>query len=186
MIHFPITGLVVVTEFISAADSNELLERIDEGQWITELKRRVQHFGYRYFYSSRRVRPSPTVPLPLWATQLLCRLREKKIISQNFNQLIVNEYLPGQGIAPHIDNPLYFDNEIVSLSLGSPCVIAFSRKSKVERLELLLRPGDLLVMRDDARYLWRHEIARRQSDHWEGQIVARTRRISATFRKLLP
>lgn len=40
-----------------------------------------------------------------------------------FNQLIINEYNPGQGINPHIDNPILFSSPIVSLSLGSDCIM---------------------------------------------------------------
>jgi len=185
MIEFSIKGLAVVPEFVSAADESQLLTRIDEGEWITELKRRVQHFGYRYLYSAKRVAPLPAAPLPFWSRQILSKLRARRIVSQSFDQLIVNEYYPGQGVAPHVDSPLCFDNEIVSLSLSSSCVMVFSRKSDSARFELLLRPRDLLVMRNDARYLWRHEIAPRRSDRWEGRVIGRTRRLSLTFRKVL-
>ncbi len=34
------------------------------------------------------------------------------------NQLTINEYIPGQGIAPHIDTHSAFEGAIVSLSLA--------------------------------------------------------------------
>lgn len=42
-----------------------------------------------------------------------------------FDQLIVNEYEPGQGINPHIDNIKLFKSDIASLSLGSDCIMIF-------------------------------------------------------------
>src|SRR5713226_480319 len=124
-------GLTVVTDFVTPAEGNELIDRIDEGQWTTEIKRRVQHYGHRYLYASRRLETVPAPPLPLWAAHIIGKLRRKQVVSQCFDQLIVNEFMPGQGIAPHIDNPCCFDNEIVSLSLGSPCVMAFTLKSNL-------------------------------------------------------
>ena len=38
------------------------------------------------------------------------------------DQVTVNEYLPGQGIAPHVDTHSAFEDGIASLSLGSSCV----------------------------------------------------------------
>lgn len=50
--------------------------------------------------------------------------KDKTIV---FDQLIINEYTPGQGINPHIDNPTLFSSPIVSLSLGSDCVMEFDK-----------------------------------------------------------
>ena len=46
--------------------------------------------------------------------------------------MIVNEYEPGQGISPHIDNVKLFDAVVVSVSLGSECVMQFTQKEKDE------------------------------------------------------
>lgn len=39
--------------------------------------------------------------------------------------MIINEYEPGQGISPHIDNINLFKDIIVSLSLSSDCIMIF-------------------------------------------------------------
>jgi alkylated DNA repair dioxygenase AlkB len=175
-----IPGLTIAPGFLSETECHVLAAQIDRGDWTLELKRRVQHFGFRYHYASRQVESSPTTAIPPWGEALIRRLRDAHMVSQNFNQIIVNEYLPGQGITPHIDSPSAFGGEIVSLSLGSACVFTFLRES--ERIDVLLKPGDLVVMRDDARYLWRHEIARRKTDHWSGETIRRGRRVSVTLR----
>jgi alkylated DNA repair dioxygenase AlkB len=107
-----------------------------------------------------------------------------RITAEEPNQLIVNEYVPGQGIAPHVDSPA-FGNEILSISLGSPCVMSFSGCVGAETCEILLEPGDLLRLRDEARYEWRHQIKPRKSDRWQGRTIKRARRLSLTFRKVL-
>lgn len=50
-----------------------------------------------------------------------------------FDQLIINEYQPGQGINPHIDNVKLFAEPIVSLSLGSECIMEFDREISNEK-----------------------------------------------------
>ena len=48
------------------------------------------------------------------------------------DQLIVNDYAPGQGIPAHVDAPLFTDT-IISISLGSSCVMEFSNESGERR-----------------------------------------------------
>lgn len=55
-------------------------------------------------------------------------MEEDKSQPIEFNQLIINEYLPGQGINPHVDNPTLFSSPIVSVSLGSECVMEFDNE----------------------------------------------------------
>jgi alkylated DNA repair dioxygenase AlkB len=104
--------------------------------------------------------------------------------------VVVNEYLPGQGIAPHIDKPDAFGDEIVSLSLGSAVGMEFSRGDT--KIVGLLDRCSLLIMKGDARQLWKHGIAKRKSDiatDWQRRrpvSVERKRRVSITFRKVLP
>lgn len=43
-------GLTYVENFITNEEERELLEHIDRGQWLFDLKRRVQHYGYKYDY----------------------------------------------------------------------------------------------------------------------------------------
>jgi len=50
-----IPGLNYIPEYISAQQENELIYIIDAQPWITELKRRVQHYGWRYDYKARDI-----------------------------------------------------------------------------------------------------------------------------------
>jgi alkylated DNA repair dioxygenase AlkB len=111
-----------VPDFITLTEHDELLEQIDRQIWLTELKRRVQHYGYKYLYKSRKVDASMYLgQLPTWADIIARRLQIEGYIDVLPDQAIVNEYLPGQGIAKHIDCPSCFIDTIVSLSLGSAC-----------------------------------------------------------------
>ena len=58
-------GLQYIPGFIDEPYEAELLAAIDAQPWLGDLKRRVQHYGYRYDYKNRRVDPSMVLgPLP--------------------------------------------------------------------------------------------------------------------------
>ena len=94
----------------------------------------------------------------------------------------MNEYLPGQGIAHHIDCPTCFADQIVSLSLGCSCVLTLRLAKTLEEVPLFLESGGLLILAEDARFKWMHGIEARKTDIVDGRIVARDRRVSLTYR----
>lgn len=105
-----------------------------------------------------------------------------------FDQMIMNSYQPGEGIKPHVDLARFQDG-IVVLSLLSSCVMRWRMCDKpTHKVDVLLSPGDLIVLSGNARYKWTHEINREQADEqvWEGKILEQGRRISVTLRKMCP
>ncbi|CAL9133150.1 unnamed protein product [Musa acuminata var. zebrina] len=114
-----------------------------------------------------------------------------------FDQLIVNVYNPGEGICAHVDL-MRFDDGIAIISLESACVMHFTRSKQEEgndegqgeegslmRVPVFLSPGSLVLMSGEARYLWKHEINRKQGFQlWEGEEIHQQRRTSVTLRKL--
>ena len=66
--------------------------------------------------------------LPEWLKILSEKLYQEGYMPKIADQVIVNEYLPGQGISAHIDCEPCFQDTIVSLSLGSSCVMDFTNK----------------------------------------------------------
>jgi len=119
-------------------------------------------------------------PLPQWVLPLVQRLCSEGIFSTPPDQLIVNEYEPGQGIASHIDCVSCFGRVIASVSLGSTCIMELVRDEA--SLALLLHPGSLLILADEARFHWQHGIRARRGDLYAGVRWPRSRRISLTFR----
>jgi alkylated DNA repair dioxygenase AlkB len=183
---FTLPGFVYIPSFVDAAEQGRLVATIDRSPWQSTLRRRIQHYGYRYDYTRKTVGPDAYLgPLPLWADALAIRLHAEGIAPQPLNQVIVNEYLPGQGIAPHVDCVPCFADTIVSLSLNSACVLTMSRPEDGQRVEVLLEPGSLFVLSGPARYDWRHGIAPRMTDRWNGERLTRQRRVSVTFRTVL-
>lgn len=176
-----VEGLLYVADFVSAREEQRLLKIIDEATWSPELKRRVQHYGYRYDYLKRGLSHEDYLgPIPAWAHELAQRLVEHRIFHSPPDQVIVNEYMPGQGIAAHVDRETCFGDVVASLSLGSRTVMEFTRSG--ERLDVPLAPHSVVALRGAARYLWRHGIIGRRSDRINGQVLERSRRVSLTFR----
>jgi alkylated DNA repair dioxygenase AlkB len=180
-----ISGLTYSADFIDATTEAALTQTIDTQPWITEMKRRVQHYGWRYDYKARSVTSDLRIgALPDWLQSYAVRLQQAGYFPEMPDQVIINEYLPGQGISAHIDCVPCFAETIASLSLESSCVMDFTHSKKGEKSSLLLEPCSLLVLTGDARYVWQHAIAGRRMDRYNGQIIERKRRISLTFRKV--
>lgn len=184
-----INGLKVEFDFISSFEEKDLLYSIDKNEWLTDLKRRVQHFGYKYDYRARRIDKTSYIgKIPEWMIFLYKRLQERNLIAFDPDQAIVNEYTKGQGIAAHIDCEPCFGNTIISVSLGSQCVMDFQRdieSKEADKLSLLIKPRTLIVMTGESRYLWYHGISARNTDKFNGCIHERRRRVSITFRKVI-
>jgi alkylated DNA repair dioxygenase AlkB len=118
--------------------------------------------------------------LPPFVQPLAERLVIDGYFAKQPDQAIVNEYEPGQGISHHVDCVPCFGETIASLSLGSRCEMELRRDGAGDQ-HLLLEPGSLLVLSGEARHDWSHAIRARKSDHG----IARTRRVSITFRTIL-
>jgi alkylated DNA repair dioxygenase AlkB len=181
-----IPGLRHFRRHVAPETQVKLLETIDDLPWQNDLKRRVQQYGYRYDYRRRGLDSNSYLgPLPEWSLELLTRFDQEGLISTDFNQLIVNEYLPGQGISFHVDSRPSFSDTIFSVSLGSPCIMTMRRVGTTEARDVLLEPGDVLIMSGEARHDWQHGITPRKTDKHFGQTIRRGRRVSLTFRKAL-
>lgn len=161
------------------------METIDQSPWQNDLKRRVQQYGYRYDYRRKGLGTDRIGPLPDWSLELLDRFHREGLIDTTFNQLIINEYTPGQGISLHVDCRPCFGDTIFSVSLGSPCILTMRHIASDAASDVLLEPGDVLAMSGEARYDWQHGIASRKTDRIPGRVIKRGRRVSLTFRRVL-
>ena len=177
------SGLRYLTDFLAPAERDALLSRIDAAPWRADLKRRVQHHGWRYDYRSRRVAPTDRIgPLPDWLGAIAAELVRRGLFERAPDQAIVNEYLPGQGIAAHVDCEPCFGGVVASLSLGAPVTMDLAPLGGGTKVSVDLVPGSLLVLSGEARHAWTHAIPARKSDVVDGARRRRERRVSVTFR----
>ena len=179
-------GIIYFDGFLSQEEEAAVADRLDAGVWSTELKRRVQHFGYRYDYKARAITAEAYLgPLPPWLGVFAKRLVAAGYCRDLPDQVIANEYLPGQGISAHVDCVPCFDDTIVSISLLSTCEMVFRELRGPAACGVLLQRRSGVLLRDSGRYGWTHEIPARKSDIVNGVTTARGRRISLTFRKVI-
>lgn len=181
-----INGLTYIENFITKDHHRQLITIIDEQIWLDDLKRRVQHYGYKYDYKSRRIDTSMYLgELPFWTKPLIQKFLSDNLFDEEPDQLIINEYLPGQGIANHIDCEPCFDDTVISISLNSYCVMDFCNQMTKQKIPFLLEPCSAVVLKGESRYDWTHGIAARKSDSYNNQTYIRKRRISLTFRRTI-
>jgi alkylated DNA repair dioxygenase AlkB len=173
-----IPGLQYLPDFITAEEEQALIVAIDQQPWLNDLKRRVQHYGYKYDYKARSVTADSYIgALPDWLMPAAQNLSFKP------DQAIVNEYLPGQGISAHVDCVPCFGDTIASLSLESGAVMQFTKVH--EKHDIYLEPRSLIILSGPARYEWTHAIPARKSDVVGDFKIERGRRVSLTFRSVI-
>lgn len=160
-------------------------------------------------------------PLPVWlATPILPRLESIPLSSETKatifsdsphrrpNHVLINEYLPGQGIMPHKDGAAYHP-VVCTVSLGATLCLDIYRSNADGTREdkplqrILQEPRSLLVTTDDLYKDYMHGIADIMADidlnvntvanwsllgntlHFEQGINERRTRMSLTYRDVL-
>ncbi|EXB53610.1 putative alpha-ketoglutarate-dependent dioxygenase [Morus notabilis] len=69
--------------------------------------------------------------VPPWLMKVTQKINEETgLFPSPINHVLINEYLPNQGIMPHQDGPAYFP-VVAILSLGSPVVMDFTPHSRL-------------------------------------------------------
>lgn len=188
-------GLILYENMLTPHQSQKLFEYINALKWDDALSRKVQHYGFTYDYLLREPHTKPlkkTTKPPRVLECLADILYKFKILTNYPNQIIVNRYLPGEGIGKHRDHHPIFGYDVATLSLGSPIVMRFEPYGKFKKKyrdiskgyiqDIPLKVGSILVFGGDARYEWSHEIQKRKTDIVDGHTIKRDIRISITFR----
>lgn len=178
-------GMQYFNNFIGEDEEKDLIKIIDSNEWSLDLKRRTQHYGYKYDYTKKKIDESMYVGLiPAWMASYGTRMVGLRLFHKKPDQVIINEYQPGQGISRHIDCVPCFGDTVASLSLGSTCAMDFEHIKSSKKGSTILGRRSLLVLSGEARYDWMHSIPARLEDSFGEESLKRTRRISLTFRTI--
>ena len=93
------------------------------------------------------------------------------------NHVLINEYLPGQGIMAHTDGPL-FHPIVTTINCGSHTLLDFYKRldnSQPQQLKLefsfLLERRSLLILQGDLYHNYLHSIAERDTDVISGAAI---------------
>jgi alkylated DNA repair dioxygenase AlkB len=176
-------------EFVSARQAGHWFDQLLEGlDWTRPT---VRLFGREissprlsawhgdpdaiYTYSGNRNEPAP------WTGTLQC-VREcvESACNTGFNSVLANLYRNGtDSMGWHSDDEPELDDASVIASVSLGCTRKFRlqhRRHKHRRMEMLLGPGSLLVMRPPMQRHWRHAVPR------ENGVTGA--RINLTFRRI--
>lgn len=182
-----IDGYQLKKEWLTADEETEILDWVkSENRWIKLMDRRTQFYGFSYFSTtSQRIdRNEKLEPIPEKLQALTKRAGLEVAGSEDyFNQISLNDYLSGQGIAYHVDSHSSFDSHIATLSLNSTTNMSFKNEEGEEQ-HLYLPQRSLLELNEEIRHAYMHSIPRRKYDKIAGAIKSRRSRVSLTFRRV--
>jgi alkylated DNA repair dioxygenase AlkB len=144
----PPSGLRYIPDYLDPTTHDKLLNMVEGHEWQMLGPRRVQAHGYGW--DPMRGGVYKIGALPAWAQDVAEQLSDDRLMPYAADQMIVNECEPGAGIPAHVD-AAFFDDTIVSLSLGSTCIIEFVEYGLEQVHPLLLELRSALVITGDAR-----------------------------------
>ena len=189
-----------IPHFITEAEEAYLINRVNsvpESRWTRLSNRRLQNWG-----GLPSIKGMIPEPIPEWLESHCQNLSSMHCFDGNVaNHVLVNEYLPGQGIMPHVDGSLYFPT-VTTITLGSHCLLNFYKPIDSEESDdwhqrhlcsLLLEPRSLFISKDDMYNVYLHGIEETHSDIITDKVVnlpgkdvhetmERSTRISLTIR----
>jgi alkylated DNA repair dioxygenase AlkB len=149
--------LLLLEEFISPDEERTLMTNIIASipqagaRRSLFMRNAIQRWGSRKPYYTDMVSDI----IPEYFQFLLDRLVSQQRVPVRPDSITMNQYLKGQKIAAHIDDPKA-GSVITVLSLQTPAIMKFQRAG--EEFSVALPPRSLVQMRDDIRYNWTHEI----------------------------
>ena len=185
-----ISGFYYIENYLTKEENTKLLNLLQESdEWEhiggSDKARRVIQYGYTYSYDRTGVTKLdeniPKIFSKLVKPNRVNNAIGTDLIKSEFEQLIINEYIAGQGIAAHTDHIKYFGSIIICISLGSDIDINFTRISDKKSITVRVKKRSLYVMSGDARYKWMHEIIKRKKDGGD----KRSLRYSLTYRTIM-
>lgn len=152
-------SLTWAEDVLSQKEHDAIVKELEESKdWqpVHAESRCVLQFGYAYDYASHGRTPlKETKAIPEFLRGCV-REAESRFPGVKFNQVIVNRYLPGQGISAHIDRDS-FGPFIVCFSLGTVSGRMVFRNGD-KKFELEVPPRSLYAMTGEARYKYTHEM----------------------------
>lgn len=189
---------------IPLAPQFDLVGRIDaEGRWEPDYGRQAQRHGFGYDHKRRVL--YPLAPFPDWLQALAGLIRDRGWMRTPPDQATVQWYSRQSYIDGHIDDPKCFQEDIATISLASSALYWLSDGARASMH--VVEPGDVVVLRGDARKSWKHGVARPKlndkleagsarivTEHGSPRLElgvrpgekAGWRRLSVTFRSIFP
>lgn len=187
-----------IPNFITAEEESHILKNVystPKPKWTNLSHRRLQDYGG--VPHEKGLIPEK---IPDWLQIYTKKIDKLNIFEKPANQILINEYLPGQGIMPHTDGPIFYPT-IATVTCGSHTVLEFleNTENRDKVCELLLERCSLVIVKDDLYSKYLHSISERCSDVLSakcvnlnncgrqfdvGKTLERSTRISLTIRNV--
>ncbi|XP_310425.4 alpha-ketoglutarate-dependent dioxygenase alkB homolog 6 [Anopheles gambiae] len=201
-------SIYYLPDFITKEEECAIIQAVDKTprpRWTQLSNRRLINYG-----GVPHPKGMIAEDIPVWLHHYVERINQLNVYAEGIqaNHVLVNEYLPGQGIMPHLDGPLFFPT-ITTISCGSHTVLEYYEQTedasgqsgsgslvRQHKTSVLLEPRSLLVVKDDMYHKYLHSIAEREEDTIDarvanlslvsnahaGDVLRRDKRISLTIR----
>ncbi|XP_043250772.1 alpha-ketoglutarate-dependent dioxygenase alkB homolog 6 [Colletes gigas] len=195
---------IYVPNFITKEEEVEIVKHINNAplpKWTQLSHRRLQNWG-----GIPHPKGMIAEKIPIWLQKYVDKVSSCGVFENDKlpNHVLINEYLPGQGIMAHSDGPL-FHPIVTTISCGSHTLLDFYKRLDTAQLQqpnlefsFLLERRSLLILREDLYHCYLHSIAERDADivsrhviknlnicgeqFTEGQSLERDVRLSLTIR----
>ncbi|KAF7993111.1 hypothetical protein HCN44_005892 [Aphidius gifuensis] len=195
-----------ISNFITDNDEKEIIKYVNNApqpKWTQLSHRRLQNWG-----GIPHPKGMIAEEIPQWLQKYMNKIKDLNIFKNNTqpNHVLINEYLPNQGIMGHSDGPL-FHPIVTTITCGSHTLLEFTKRldtndDKERNLKsefsFLLEPKSLLILQDDLYHNYLHSIEERDHDiidtdkikninlcsrqYNDGEILNRGTRLSLTIR----
>uniref|UniRef100_A0A182WUZ3 Fe2OG dioxygenase domain-containing protein n=1 Tax=Anopheles quadriannulatus TaxID=34691 RepID=A0A182WUZ3_ANOQN len=201
-------SIYYLPDFITKEEECAIMQAVDKTprpRWTQLSNRRLINYG-----GVPHPKGMIAEDIPVWLHHYVERINQLNVYAEGIkaNHVLVNEYLPGQGIMPHLDGPLFFPT-ITTISCGSHTVLEYYEQTedangqsgsgslvRQHKTSVLLEPRSLLIVKDDMYHKYLHSIAEREEDTIDarvanlsmisnahaGDVLRRDKRISLTIR----
>ncbi|XP_076249526.1 putative RNA/DNA demethylase ALKBH6 isoform X1 [Calliopsis andreniformis] len=195
---------IYVPNFITEQEELEIIKHVNNAplpKWTQLSHRRLQNWG-----GIPHPKGMIAEEIPSWLKKYVDKVSSLNVFEKGKlpNHVLINEYLPGQGIMAHTDGPLFYPI-VTTINCGSHTFLDFYKRldnSQPQQLNLefslLLERRSLLILQKDLYHHYLHSIAERDTDvisksvvknltlcgeqYSEGQILKRDTRLSLTIR----
>lgn len=197
-----------IPNFITIEEEEYLLSNVysaPKPKWTQLSNRRLQNWG-----GIPSAKGMIQEDIPEWLDKYCKKVAHcGQFDDKKPNHVLVNEYLSGQGIMPHVDGPSYYPC-VTTLSIGSHTFLDFYKPVNDEDssltiesrylFSLLLEPRSLIILKDDMYQKYLHGIKEAVQDevnnecvknfeylgnkdqYKNGEVIKRGTRVSLTIR----
>lgn len=147
-------GLILIPDFLTESEEKEIVSQIPESQYKKRTSERnsIRRFGSNIPYKNQ----IESNIIPDYLDKIAQKLVDNKLLLVKPNSVSINEYLPGNAIAPHIDS-IESGPIITILSLLSDATMVLNHPTKEEQ-QILVPRLSILQLKNEIRYSWTHSI----------------------------